>query len=120
LSYSWWSGKHNRHHGAPNQEGKDPDIGPGALAFTPAIASERTGLGALWTRNQGYLFFPLLLLEGLNLHGASLTSLSRRHPARRGHGRKVELALVSLRLGGYVTVLLLFLPLGKAAAFLGL
>ena len=36
LSYGWWTHKHNRHHGAPNQEGKDPDIASGVLAFTPA------------------------------------------------------------------------------------
>ena len=121
LSYSWWSSKHNRHHGAPNQEGKDPDIAPGALAFTPAVAESRTGtLAILWTKYQGYLFFPLLLLEGLNLHYASVSSLTRKDPLKKGHGRKVELALISLRLGGYIAVLLIFLPLGKAAAFLGL
>ncbi|MDX6203863.1 MAG: hypothetical protein QOF82_2703 [Frankiales bacterium] len=119
LSYSWWASKHNRHHGAPNQEGRDPDIAPGALAFTPDIAAKRTGIGAVFARYQGYLFFPLLLLEGLNLHVASLVSLSKRDPLKRGHGRKVELALVALRLAGYVAVLLYFLPVSKAAAFLG-
>jgi fatty acid desaturase len=121
LSYSWWSSKHNRHHGAPNQEGKDPDIAPGALAFTPAIAAERTGFAAVWTQYQGYLFFPLLLLEGLNLHVASVLSLAKPDALQRaGRGRKVELALVVTRLAGYVAVLLVFLPVGKAAAFLGL
>ena len=120
LSYSWWSSKHNRHHGAPNQEEKDPDIGPGALAFTPALAGKRTGFNAFWTRYQGYLFFPLLLLEGLNLHVASVMSLTKPDVLQRGHGRKVELVLVLARLSGYVAVLLVFLPLGKAAAFLAL
>jgi fatty acid desaturase len=119
LSYSWWSSKHNRHHGSPNQEGKDPDIAPGALAFTPSIAAERTGFGAVFAQYQGYLFFPLLLLEGLNLHVASVISLTKRDPLKKGHGRKVELALVLLRLGGYVAVLMLFLPFGKAVAFFG-
>ena len=35
LSYAWWRDKHNRHHAAPNREGIDPDIGAGAIAFTP-------------------------------------------------------------------------------------
>ena len=120
LSYSWWSSKHNRHHGAPNQEGKDPDIAPGALAFTPSIAAERTGFGAIFAQYQGYLFFPLLLLEGVNLHLASVLSLIKKDPLKKGHGRKVELALVTLRLAGYVAVLMVFLPFGKACAFLGL
>jgi len=34
LSYGWWVTKHNRHHKNPNHEGMDPDISPGALAFT--------------------------------------------------------------------------------------
>src|SRR4051812_19283704 len=54
LSYTWWSSKHNRHHGAPNQEGKDPDIAPGALAFTPAIAAQRKGFGAVFAQYQGW------------------------------------------------------------------
>ena len=122
LSYTWWSSKHNRHHGAPNQEGKDPDIAPGALAFTPDIAAKRTGFGAWFAQYQGWLFFPLLLLEGLNLHVASVISLVKKPEVltKAGHGRKVELALVVLRLVGYVAVLMVFLPFGKAIAFLGL
>ena len=27
LSYSWWMHKHTKHHGNPNQVGKDPEIG---------------------------------------------------------------------------------------------
>ena len=34
LSYGWWIDKHNRHHANPNHEGKDPDIGAGAIVFT--------------------------------------------------------------------------------------
>ena len=29
LSYGWWRGKHNSHHAAPNQVGRDPDISRG-------------------------------------------------------------------------------------------
>src|SRR3954469_3620420 len=100
LSYTWWSSKHNRHHGAPNQEGKDPDIAPGALAFTPAIAAQRKGFGAVFAQYQGWLFFPLLLLEGLNLHVASVVSLVKKPEllTKGGRGRKVELLLVVMRL----------------------
>ena len=47
LSYGWWRGKHNSHHAAPNQVGRDPDISSGLLAFTPEIALGRTGLAQL-------------------------------------------------------------------------
>src|SRR4029453_1022314 len=75
LSYAWWTTKHNRHHAAPNQEGRDPDIGPGALPFPPAVVRARRGLAARLTPYQGWFFFPLLTLEGLNLHAAGVRTL---------------------------------------------
>ncbi|MBA2698538.1 MAG: acyl-CoA desaturase [Nocardioidaceae bacterium] len=117
LSYGWWKAKHNRHHAAPNQEGRDPDIGPGALAFTPGIVGTRTGFAGWFADRQGWFFFPLLTLEGMNLHIASLVTLFRRDSVRH---QRIEALLVIGRLGGYVTVLLMVLPPGKAAAFFGL
>ncbi|WP_199431654.1 fatty acid desaturase family protein [Qaidamihabitans albus] len=117
LSYTWWMGKHNKHHQAPNQEGKDPDIGPGVLAFTPANAAARSGFAQRFTRIQGWAFFPLLTLEGVQLHVASVQSLLRKTTSRY---RWVELSFITARLGGYVAFLLLVLPFGKAAAFAGL
>ena len=116
LSYGWWMTKHNRHHANPNKEGADPDIGPGAFAFTPAVAASRRGLAARLSRGQGYYFFPLLLLEGLALHVASIQTILRREPLKH---RWCEAAFVVARIGGYLTALLLVLPPGKAAAFLG-
>ena len=118
LSHGWWRSKHNRHHAAPNQEGKDPDIAPGALAFTRDIAETRTkGFAGWFVRRQGWLFFPLLTLEGLNLHLASVRTVL--HPGAVKHQR-VEATLVLSRLALYVGVLLLVLPFGKAAAFFAL
>ncbi|UYM03553.1 fatty acid desaturase family protein [Solicola gregarius] len=118
LSHGWWRAKHNRHHAAPNQEGKDPDIAPGALAFTRDVADSRqTGFAGWFVRRQGWLFFPLLTLEGLNLHVASVRTVLQ--PGAIKHQR-VEAALVLSRLALYVVVLLMVLPLGKAAAFFAL
>ncbi len=114
LSFTWWRAKHNLHHKAPNLEGYDPDIGPGAIAFTPAIVAERSGFAGWFARHQGWFFFPLLTLEGINLHIASV-----RVALTKGSSpyRLVELSLVAVRLTSYVAVLLLFLPLGKAVVF---
>ena len=116
LSYGWWVSKHNRHHSGPNQQDRDPDIGPGALAMTPDAAGARTGLAARLTRRQGWWFFPLLALEGLNLRVESVRTVLRRAPLKR---RRTEAALLALRLGGCAAALLLVLPPGKAAAFMG-
>jgi fatty acid desaturase len=115
LSYGWWTHKHNRHHGAPNQEGKDPDIAAGVLAFTPAVALPRCGLAGWFTRRQGYFFFPLLLLEGVNLHIAGLRALAT---GRNLKHRRLEGVLVVARLAGYVTILFVTLSPGRALTFL--
>ena len=117
LSYQWWSSKHNRHHSGPNQEGRDPDIAPGVLAFTPEAASSRTGWKAAAAKYQGWFFFPLLTLEGLHLHFASVHTLVRRRDSQH---RFLELGLIVARLGGYLAALFIVLPAGKAVAFLAL
>lgn len=116
ISYHWWMHKHSRHHAKPNQKGADPDIEPDTIVFTEADAEKSTGFLALITRRQGYLFFPLLTLEGINLHFRSIVSLFDKG---RVEHRYLELTLIALRLSIYVAVLFMFLPLGMAFAFLG-
>ena len=119
LSFAWWRTKHNMHHRGPNLEDYDPDIGPGAVAFTPGIAASRsTGFAGWFVKRQGWLFFPLLTLEGLNLHAESIRAARRSTSTQPW--RRTELALVVTRLTAYVVVLLAFLPLGKALAFFAL
>jgi fatty acid desaturase len=116
MSYRWWVSKHNRHHLNPNKEGADPDLAPGAFAFTPAAVQSRRGLGRRLARWQGYFFFPLLLLEGLALHVTSIQTVLGRGPVKH---RWCEASFIFARLGGYIAVLLIVLPPGKAAAFFG-
>jgi fatty acid desaturase len=116
LSYSWWMTKHTRHHGNPNQVGKDPDIARDTISFVEADAAEQRGILRWVTRRQAYLFFPLLFLEGVNLHMKSVQSLLQRGPVK---GRALELSMLGVRFGLYAGVLFWFLPLGMAAAFIG-
>jgi fatty acid desaturase len=104
LSYGWWIAKHNRHHAHPNQVDRDPDIASGAIAFTQDHARSRRGMGAWLARSQAWLFFPMLLLEGLNLHVAGVRSLLGRTRARR-RTRLAEAALLTVHVGGYLTAL---------------
>ena len=118
LSFGWWVDKHSRHHSHPNHEGRDPDIGDGLLAFTNGQVADRGGaLGRLFTRYQAWLFFPLLTLEGLNLHVASARSLL---DGRTRRYRRTELALFSLHVVGYLGGLLLVLSPEKALVFLAI
>lgn len=114
LSFGWWVSKHNKHHGHPNQVGKDPDIGTGAVLFTPEQAADRTGaVSRLIGRYQAFLFFPMLLLEGLNLHVASVQAL-RARPERT---RLWEAVLLLLHFAAYLTAVLLVLSPWQALAF---
>jgi fatty acid desaturase len=119
LSYGWWIGKHNRHHANPNKVGHDPDIGDGVLAFTTGQVAARTGwLGQAVVRRQAWLFFPLLTLEGVNLHVASILSLlpGAGRSGRGGH-RRVELVLLLAHHAAYAAFLLLVMSPVKALAF---
>jgi len=116
ISYSWWMNKHSRHHQNPNKLGKDPDIEIDTFSFVEEDAAKRRGLMAWFTRHQGVFFFPLLLLEGLNLHVKSTQSLWQN---RRVAGSRLELLALGLRFGAYLTAVFLLLPLGMAFAFVG-
>ncbi|MDR6972972.1 acyl-CoA desaturase [Leifsonia shinshuensis] len=116
MSYQWWMTKHTRHHANPNTVGKDPDIAFDTISFVEEDAARQRGLMAAITRRQGYLFFPLLLLEGVNLHITSVRSLLARGPVERRTG---ELVAIAVRLSVYVGIVFLMLPLGMAFAFLG-
>lgn len=109
MSYGWWNDKHNRHHANPNHTGKDPDVGEGVLVWTMEQASGRTGMSAWLTRNQAWLFFPLLLLEGFNLKVSSIRSLSGRPP--------VERWLIVVHYVLYAGLLLAVMSPGKALLF---
>ena len=102
---------------APNQIGKDPDVDLGVVAFTPDAVAKRGPVGQWFAARQGWLFFPLLTLEGVSLHVSSLQHLFRRGASRV---ERVEAAVVVSRIGVYVTALYVLLPVGKASAFLGI
>ncbi|VTR78354.1 fatty acid desaturase family protein [Cellulomonas hominis] len=117
MSYGWWQHKHSRHHAKPNQVGADPDIATGFLVFhTEDLPAPRTGFTGWFAQRQGWLFFPLLLLEGLNLHVSGVKTIFGRGPVKR---RPVEIAFVTVRLGGYLALVFWLLPVGMAFAFLG-
>jgi len=116
ISYAWWMTKHTRHHANPNRLGKDPDIEFDTISFVEADAAKQRGLLALITRRQGWLFFPLLTLEGLNLHSRSISTLFARRPVK---GRWIELSLIAARFTIYLGAIFWMLPLGMAFAFIG-
>jgi fatty acid desaturase len=106
LSYGWWTGKHNRHHAHPNTEGADPDIMIGVLAFSGGRARASRGIQRLVFRCQAYLLVPMLFLEAISLHAASIRALTRRACRNRAW----EAALLGVHAAGYLTAVFLVLP----------
>ncbi len=115
ISYSWWMNKHTRHHGNPNKVGKDPDIEIDTVSFTEETAATRRGLMRWLTQRQGWFFFPLMLLEGINLHITSIRSLF----GAGVKGRAFELTMLGVRFSLYLAIIFWIFPVGMAFAFLG-
>ncbi|MGO3147852.1 MAG: fatty acid desaturase family protein [Leucobacter sp.] len=116
MSYSWWDSKHSRHHANPNKVGKDPDIDIDTISFVEEDAAKSRGFIRAITKYQGWLFFPLLTLEGLNLHKHSLVHLFSKEPVK---GRWIELSIIAARFVALLVPVFYFLPIGMAFAFLG-
>ncbi|WP_019356490.1 fatty acid desaturase family protein [Streptomyces sp. AA1529] len=116
LGFGWWMNKHNRHHAHPNQVGRDPDIETGALVFDGDDAPGRAGTLGFLTRHQAALFFPLLLLEGWNLHVASLRAL-RTVRTSAPAPVAIEALLLLLHTAAYLTAVALVLSPLKALVF---
>jgi fatty acid desaturase len=113
MSYGWWMDKHTRHHTNPNHEDHDPDVSPDVLLWSPEQVAVTKGLPKYLGRWQAFLFFPLLTLEGFNLHVASVRALLR--PTMKH--RPVEASLLVLHTVLYLGALFAVLSPGKAVAF---
>ncbi len=114
MGYGWWQDKHSRHHANPNHEDLDPDLDPDILVWTQDQARAAKGLPRFLGRSQAFLFFPLLTLEGFNLHVSGIRSLADGTLKNRAW----EGILLFTHIAVYLGALFLVLPPGKAIAFL--
>ena len=114
FSYGWWVDKHNRHHAHPNDEDHDPDVSAGPLVFTTGQAEASGRVARMFYRYQAWTFFPLLLLEALNLRYASIRYLL----AGGGRSRGGEALLIGLHIGVYLAAVLLMMSPVKALVFI--
>lgn len=116
ISYSWWMTKHSRHHANPNVRGKDPDIAQDFVSFLEEDAAATSGLHAWLTKRQGYLFSPILIFDGLNLHLHGFQTVFGRGKVDK---RWLEILMLTIRIGGYLAALFVVFSPGLAFAFLG-
>ncbi|MDF1479910.1 acyl-CoA desaturase [Leifsonia sp. H3M29-4] len=116
ISYSWWMSKHTRHHANPNTVDKDPDIETDFIIFQKEKAVGLRPFAGFLAKRQGYLFFPALLLEGLNLHMHAFKTVFSPGKVDK---RALEIVLLLVRNVGLVAIVFAILPLGAGFAFLG-
>lgn len=116
MSATWWIRKHTKHHATPNQINKDPDIEPTVVVFYPQPDRVRSRFAMFMIARQGWWFFPILTVEGLNLHAQSMVTLFGRGPVKR---RGVEITMLAARWALYFTALFVILSPGIAVAFIG-
>jgi fatty acid desaturase len=114
FSFGWWLAKHNRHHAHTNRPEKDPDLAPGALLYLPEQVLERGGFGRWFARSQALMVVPLLFLEALNLHVASVMALARR----RDRAALVESGLLTVHAVVFFIAPFLILSPSRAVAFI--
>ncbi|MEV4128800.1 acyl-CoA desaturase [Nocardia sp. NPDC049707] len=113
VGYGWWMNKHTRHHANPNNEDLDPDVAPDVLVWSHDQARKSRGLARFIGRRQAVLFYPLLLLEGVNLHVSGVRAL--RQPWMKH--RLLEGILLFTHFVGYAAALAWVLPADKALLF---
>ena len=100
LSYGWWLKKHNAlHHANPNKAGVDGDIAPGALIFVAEDAQELTGVAKWFAARQGWFFFPLLTLAGVQLHVNSVKAIIKGQSSIKR--RWIEGIFIAIRIIGF-------------------
>lgn len=114
MSYSWWVNKHNEHHSHPNQIDMDPDIAIPAISFTQEDALKRRRFGRLIAKYQAFLFFPLLMLVGIDLQRTSINHLIRK----KVKSRWVELTMVVLHYILYFSMVFFCLNLWQGIVFI--
>ncbi|GAB3695395.1 acyl-CoA desaturase [Nocardiopsis oceani] len=105
LGYGWWQDKHTRHHANPNHEEKDPDVQAELFVWSEGQARQARGIPAFFGKYQAFLFYPVLLLEGLNLHYGSVRALFKPSTKHRVLEGALLAAHFALYLGAVFTVL---------------
>jgi fatty acid desaturase len=114
LSYGMWLQNHNAHHANPNHEERDPDVDIPALSFTTAQARAKQGFLRWVTKYQAFLFFPLLLLEGISLRQTAVEAIVQGKVKRR----KLEAAMFFTHMAVYLTLVFVFFSPGLAVLFI--
>jgi fatty acid desaturase len=115
VSSGWWINHHNKHHSHPNHLDRDPDILRRQVIFSTSQLSTRKGAASRFViRHQSWLFFFLILLDGLRMHLAGYVAVAKGVLKRN---RILDIGLVTIHIVVYFTAVFWMLSPSKAAVF---
>ena len=115
VSKGWWVNHHNRHHSNPNHLELDPDILRRQVIFaTSQLPTRKGAINRFIIRRQSWLFFVIILMEGVRLHLAGYFAVALGAVKRN---RVVDVGLVTVHLVVYFGVVFYVLSPLKAIAF---
>jgi fatty acid desaturase len=115
VSKGWWVNHHNRHHSNPNHLELDPDIRRRQVIFSPSqLPTRRGAINRFIIRHQSWLFFVIILLEGLRMHLAGYFAVALGAIKRN---RVIDAGLLTVHLLTYFGVVFYLLSPLKAIAF---
>lgn len=83
LSFSHWTGSHNKHHAHCNAEGADPDMQVDVFALYAEDALRKRGVARWLTANQSWLFWPAVTLHPFVLRKDGVVTTLRELRSRR-------------------------------------
>jgi fatty acid desaturase len=116
VSFGWWVGHHTKHHNYPNHLSLDPDITRRQVIFASKDRSKRTSrAGRFIVRHQAWMFYVLIMMEGLRLHLSGYVAASKG--ALKRH-KAADLGMLTFHLVAYLAAVFWVLPPGKAVAFI--
>jgi len=116
VSYGWWVNHHNNHHSNPNHLELDPDILRRQVIFSTSQLPTRKGaLSRFIIRHQAWMFFLLILMEGLRLHLAGYVAAAKGGIKRH---KALDLGILTVHLVGYFAAVFWVLSPLLAVAFI--
>ncbi|MEU7476320.1 acyl-CoA desaturase [Lentzea sp. NPDC042327] len=116
VSFGWWVGHHTKHHNFPNHLSLDPDILRRQVIFDKSQSASRTSAFSRFVvRHQSWMFYVLIMMEGVRLHLSGYVAASKGALTRY---RNAELVVITLHLVVYLVAVFLVMSPLKALAFI--
>ncbi len=87
LVFDNWRTRHNIHHAAPNEAGRDPDLEIPMIATSARLMEAKSGFQRYFARYQAWYYYPLGGIVSFSNRLGSITYFRQRRPSWAYFGR---------------------------------